>query len=89
MIEDPSIELMLERRAELEKGAREFDRLDKSIKDAFREIPESVCGPFLIRGKPQTRHYKAKDASTSTVWLTDIMRIAPAPTPSPETEEAI
>jgi hypothetical protein len=86
VIDDPALELMLTRRDEIVKLAREYERLDDEIKKIFRNVPESVCGPFLIRGKVQPRHYKAKEAVTINTWVTTIDRLAPEPQPESESE---
>ena len=88
IIEDPAVELMLTRREELVASAKEFERLDKTIKATFREIVQSVCGPFLIRGKAQPRNEKARPARTTTAWITTIERFTshPEPVPVEETE---
>lgn len=88
VVEDPALELMLARRHELAAAAREYDALDKTVKDTFRNIPQSVCGAFIIRGKPQERHYKALPARTTTIWLTEIERITTEPEPAPAVVDA-
>ncbi len=87
VIDDPAIELMLSRRQELVAAAHEFNDLDTVLKRTFRDIPESICGNFVIRGKVQPRNYKAKPACTVNTWVTTIERIespAPSETPTPQ-----
>lgn len=86
VLDDPALELHLARREELAPAAKEFERLDEAIKKTFRDIPQTVVGTFLIRGKKQPRHYKAKEACTIDTWVTSIERLTPAPTVDEETE---
>jgi CRISPR/Cas system-associated exonuclease Cas4 (RecB family) len=50
-IQDPEFIAKLQRREELEKGSKEFKKLDTEIKDILRGKPFAVAGPFRISGK--------------------------------------
>lgn len=89
VIEDPTLELMLTRHQEIKQAAREYERLDEELKKFFRNRPESVCGPFLIRGKVQPRHYKAKEATTINTWVTTIERLTVEPPTETEPESEL
>ena len=55
VLTDPELIKRLARRDELAAGAREFDRLDKAIKEELRGIEEGIAGPFVINGKYQKK----------------------------------
>lgn len=51
VIADPELEMMLERRDSLKASARDFDALDKQIKQRLRGVESAIVGPFLITGE--------------------------------------
>ncbi len=53
VITDPEIHQMLERRAEIEDAAKEYESIDKKIKSQFRGIERGIAGKFLLEGKWQ------------------------------------
>ncbi len=55
VLTDPELVKRLARRDELAAGAREFDKLDKAIKEELRGIEEGIAGPFVINGKWQKK----------------------------------
>lgn len=69
IIEDTEIVSMLERRAELEKDAEEYDELDKDLKQMFRGKARTMVGDWLIISKKQER----KD--DKEVWNTSFTKI--------------
>jgi hypothetical protein len=50
ILKDPELETKLERRAKLQPAAKEFDALDKEVKDGLRGR-NAVVGPFIIESK--------------------------------------
>jgi hypothetical protein len=55
VLTDPDLHAMLERRALLEASAKEFDKLDKRIKEQLRGIEQGIAGPFVINGRWQKK----------------------------------
>lgn len=51
LLNDPELELKLDRRGELKPLVDEFNELDKEIKEKLKEIPEVVIGNWIIKGK--------------------------------------
>ncbi len=51
LIDDPEIEMKLDRRGELKPMVDEYNELDREIKDRLKEIPEAVIGNWIIKGK--------------------------------------
>jgi len=51
IIDDPEIEIKLERRAKLKEFVDEYNELDKEIKEKFKEVPELIIGNWKIIGK--------------------------------------
>jgi CRISPR/Cas system-associated exonuclease Cas4 (RecB family) len=51
LLDDPEIEIKLDRRWELKPMADEFNELDREIKDRLKEIPEAVIGNWVVKGK--------------------------------------
>lgn len=70
----PELEEKLKRRAELEAAKKEYEGLDKEVKDAVKGRQKVVIGDFLITGKEQTR--KEYTVKASTFWTTKIERLA-------------
>lgn len=74
-IEDPKLADKLARREELAASRKEYEALDKEIKERFKEIPDAICGDFHIRGKAGVMKIKAKEAHEISTWKTTIERI--------------
>ena len=55
ILQDPSLEAKLDRRGELEAAAKEYDALDKEIKDGFKGRPGTVVGGWMIESKKRER----------------------------------
>lgn len=51
VLNDPDLELALERRQALQAAGKEYERLDKDIKTQLRGVTQGVAGPFIIAGK--------------------------------------
>lgn len=52
-ISDENLAAILNRRAELQEAAKEFDKLDDSVKKSLRGVELGMCGDWLIEGKWQ------------------------------------
>jgi hypothetical protein len=85
ILQDPELETKLNRRAELEPASREFDALDKEIKDGFKGKPGSVVGDWIIESNPyETTTYeipkdiKAGYAIKKQAFRTSIERLGAA-----------
>lgn len=81
MLQDPELEVKLARRAELEAAAKEFEALDKEIKEGFRG-KTAVVGEWVIESKPyETTSYdvpkevKAQYAVKKQAYRTSIERL--------------
>ena len=82
LINDPELEQKLNRRAELDPMATEYDHLDKDLKEILKESmkPEQIfmIGNWMIKAEEKTRTYKAqpaKPASKTTYLGFDIEQI--------------
>ncbi len=51
LLDDPELEIKLDRRAELKEAKDEFETLDKEIKESVKEKPSIVIGKWAISGK--------------------------------------
>lgn len=51
LINDPEIEIKLDRRDQLKEFVDEYNELDKEIRERFKEVPEAVIGNWRITGK--------------------------------------
>ncbi len=81
LIDDADLQAKLERRAALEQAAREFERLDKAIKDQveLQLSPDTECVvgvDWIVRSKTQTR--KGYTVSASTYQTVQIQRLGKA-----------
>lgn len=81
MLEDPELEVKLSRRAELEAAAKEFEALDKEIKEGFRGRT-AVIGDWMIESKEHERKspdipadIKKQYEKISKYWITKIERL--------------
>ncbi len=67
-IHDEELVVKLEHRAALEEAKREFDSLDKELKERFKDIPLAICGNFSVTGKAGIRHMKAQEEHDVSIW---------------------
>jgi hypothetical protein len=51
IVDDPETIAALERREELREAGKEYESLDKELKERFRGLPQAICGKFLVQGK--------------------------------------
>ena len=73
VVEDAELLAMLARREELAEAAKEFEALDKELKDALPRAEEVLLGEYVITGKEvQRRGYEVKPSS---YWRRSIRRI--------------
>ena len=82
ILDDPELSVKLDRRGELEPLAKEFDGLDKEIKDGFKGKPGAVVGGWMIESKGyETTQYdipkeiKAGYAVKKQAYRTSIERL--------------
>lgn len=75
MINDPELEAKLNRRAELDPAATEYDRLDKELKEVFKGRDGLIIGNWLVSGEEKTRNYKAQTARETKYWQTTFERV--------------
>ena len=82
LINDPELEQKLNRRAELDPLATEYDHLDKDLKEVLKASmkPEQVfvVGNWMIKAEEKKRNFKAqpaKPASSTTYLGFDIEKI--------------
>jgi len=82
IMQDPDLEAKLDRRGELEPAAKEFDALDKEVKDGFKGRRGAVVGSWIIESKAyETTSYdipkeiKAQYAVKKPAFRTSIERI--------------
>lgn len=73
VIEDQALEDMLERRTEIEPIYKEYGRLDKKLKEQFKEKPLVIIGPYQVTG--EWRERKGFTAEPSKFWVTEIDRL--------------
>jgi hypothetical protein len=81
-MQDPELEAKLDRRGELELAAKEFEALDKEIKEGFKGRPGAVVGDWLIESKSYEmtayeipKEIKAQYAIKRPAYRTSIERI--------------
>lgn len=75
LIDDPELEIKLDRRAELKSLKDEFDELDKEIKEKVKEKPEIVIGKWILIGKWIEKQIKPTEAKTLRYWETRIKEL--------------
>ena len=75
LIDDPELEIKLDRRWELKEAKDEFDNLDKEIKESLKEKPEVIIGKWEILGKWVEKQMKPTEAKTIRYWETRIRQI--------------
>lgn len=55
IMQDPELEAKLDRRGELEPVAKEYEALDKELKDGFKGKPGAVVGNWMIKSSRHER----------------------------------
>jgi len=67
---DPEFAAKIERRAELEEAASEYDRYDREIKGFLKQTmkPEQIfiIGEFMVKAEEKIRNMKAQPAKEAT-----------------------
>jgi len=76
IIEDTILETKLSRREEISPLKSEYEKLDKEIKERFKEIPSSICGNFSITGKAGIMRREAQEAKEIPTWRIKINKIS-------------
>jgi len=77
MLTDPEFEESLNRRGELQASHKEYESLDKAIRERVKGKDGLVVGAWLIQGKEVTKTLKAQPATIETVtkyWLPKITK---------------
>jgi hypothetical protein len=72
MMTDPDFELLLDRRGELEPSKREFDKVDKIVKERVKDQDGLVVGQWLIQGKKG--HRDGYTVNPVDFWVTKIIK---------------
>lgn len=75
LIDDPELEIKLDRRGELKALKDEFEEIEKEIKHALKEKSEVICGKWLIKGRWIERNVPAKEAHVLKYWETRIKEL--------------
>lgn len=75
VIDDPDFLVNLNRRQELIASAKEFEKLDKIIKDRSKSYKHAICENFEIVVKEYPINYKATEARTITAKKVEISKI--------------
>lgn len=75
IIDDPEIEVLLQKREELKPQSQEYTQADKQIKAYFKDRPLCICGDFSITGKETIRKMKAQEAKEIKGWTVKIEKI--------------
>lgn len=75
VIDDPEIEFNLAKRQELQPQAKEYEALDKRLKEYFKNKLHSVCGDFEIIGQERIMKLKPQEAKEIKFWVTKIEKI--------------
>lgn len=81
-VDDEEMATKLNKREELSSAKKEYEAIDKEIKENFVEwltkdeaINEAFCGSFHVSVKKQLRNMKAMEARVAEVFVTKIERI--------------
>lgn len=69
----PEIEDKLKRLEEIKPIRGEYEKLDKEIKEIFKEKDNVAVGDFLVRGKWIEKSMQAKEAYTQKYWQMKII----------------
>lgn len=75
LIDDPELEIKLDRRWELKEAKDEYEELDKVIKNDLKGKSEVVVGKWQIKGKWVEKNIPAKVASVIKYWDCRIRQI--------------
>lgn len=75
IIEDEEFLIDLKRRQELIETAKEFEKLDKAIKERAKSYKHAICENFEIVVKEYPINYKATEARTITAKKVEISKI--------------
>jgi len=75
MADDPEFIQQLDRRGELYEAHKEYEGLDRAIKDRTKGKDGLVAGSWLIQGKEVTQERKAQPAKIVTFWQSKITKI--------------
>lgn len=95
VLTDPDLQAALARRDELEAGAKEFEKLDKRIKEQLRGVEEGIAGPFVINGRwqkmsrvvlPEDLKKKYTETNPRGQFRIEIVRLDTPATPLEERE---
>lgn len=78
MATDPELEAEFDRRAALEPAHREYEALDKALKERVKGKDGLVVGNWLVQGKALTVNYKAQPARVVEQWRSTFTRITGA-----------
>jgi len=76
MIDDPNLEIKLDRREELKPLADEYKNLDEEIKEIIKGREKIVIGNWLITGKWIENKGGIKEIKPYKYWLPSIKKIA-------------
>jgi hypothetical protein len=82
IMQDPELEAKLDRRGELEAAAKEYEALDKELKDGFKGKPGAVVGNWMIESSRRERkgvdlppELKKQYETSTEYYVTKIGRI--------------
>jgi len=82
IMQDPELEAKLDQRAQLESAAKEFEALDKEIKDGFKGKPGAVVGAWIISSSEHERkgvdlpaEIKKQFEKITKYWIVKIERL--------------
>lgn len=76
--DDPDLIAKLQRRETLAAAAKEYEAIDKAVKDALKGKERAIVGDFLVTGKQVPR--KGYTVADSTYWQSTIARLDKQPT---------
>jgi len=82
MIDDPELESKLEEWGRLKPEFSAYTKIDKELKELFKERDNLVIGKWLVKGTLATRSMKAqpaKEAQAITYWKSTIEKIDNSP----------
>src|SRR3990167_349682 len=75
VIDDEELAKKLTIREELLGAFSEYNKIDKEVKARLREIPQAICGDYVIAGKEGTIKRAAQEATEIKTWTVKIERI--------------
>ncbi|RJQ29185.1 hypothetical protein C4571_01995 [Candidatus Parcubacteria bacterium] len=73
IVDDAKLAVKLARREELKPLAKEYDAIDEEIKAAFKDIPEALCGDFIVKGK--LVEYAASTKPAGSYWRCTVKKL--------------